>query len=190
LVAGLGLVALCVVWYIKVAPPNQLNLRESANKHVASEDPDTVHLSTLAAPDDLRRNLLDGEFKIVFRMQDISEDCNAIFDSSFLTNSKAIPKRGEIRFADPGQPAQYGDSLTPDAPFRQLVFAGQGAKTCFVYYQHGGFQHPPLYCLAVMDTTDRKTIWVGEARKGARNLIELRALLAGKQFQDIAGPLC
>ena len=65
-------------------------------------------------------------------MKDISEDCNPIFDFAFLTDSKATQKRGELGFADPGQLAQYGDSPIPGASFRQLVFAGQGPRSCFV----------------------------------------------------------
>jgi hypothetical protein len=190
LVAGVGFLVVCGVWYMNVLrPPRELNLRELGNKHEVPKDPDPIHLHTLAASEAVRRHVLDGDFRIVYRMQDISEDCRAVLDSSFFNDSGTIPKRGEIRFADPGQPAQYGDSLIPDAPFRQLLFAGQGPKTCFLYYQHGGQNHPS-YCLAEMDHTDRKMIWVGEARRKADGIEELRSMLSRGLFVDTNGPGC
>jgi hypothetical protein len=190
LVGGLVFVGVCVFGYIEfIRPPKVVNLAGLGNKHEVEEDPDRVHLSAVAAPAAIRDHLLDADFRVVYRMQDISEDCISIFDSSFLNNSRTVPKKEEIRFADPGQPAQYGDSLIPDAPFRQLVFAGQGPRTCFVYYEHGGENHPS-YCLALMDQADRKTMWVGEVRKKAESLVELRSFLSENQFDDTVGPGC
>jgi len=191
LVAGAGFLALCGIWYMNVLrSPKGLNQGELGNKHEGPKHPDPVHLNTLEASDAARGHALDGDFKIVYRMQDISENCRAVFDSSFLNDSGTIPtKREEIGFADPGQPAQYGDSLIPGAPFRQLLFAGQGQKSCFIYYQHGGQNHPS-YCLAEMDHTDRKMIWVGEARQKADGIEELRSMLSRGQFVDTNGPVC
>lgn len=190
LVAGLVFLVVCAAGYVKVIkPPKAINLSQLSNKHEVEEDLDPVHLSTVAAPDSVRGHLLDGDFGIVHRMQDVSEGCISVLDSSFHNNSGTVPKKEEIRFADPGQPAQYGDSLIPDAPFRQLVFAGQSPKTCFVYYQHGGVTHPS-YCLAIMDQVVRKTIWVGEARKKTESLAELRSFLSEGQIDDTVGPGC
>jgi hypothetical protein len=148
-----------------------------------------VHLRTEAVPDRDRRRLLDGSFDTIDRMQGISENCKDIFYSSFENDSGKTPREAQIRFADPGQPAQFGDSLIPNAPFRQLAFAGQSRKSCFIFYEHGGNAHPS-YCLAVMDLTDRRTVWVGEIRKAARNIADLRYFLVTHQFADTVGPAC
>ena len=190
LVVGVGFLIVCGVWYAKrLRVPETVSLREIGNKHEVPFDPDPDHLNTLPAPEAIRSRLLNGDFTMAYRMQDISEDCLASLNSSFLNHSGTMPKKGEIDFADPGQPAQYGDSLIPNAPFRQLIMAGRSPKTCFLYYRHGGENHPS-YCLAAMDQQNRKTIWVGEAREEAKSLDQLRSFLSGNKFDDSAGPVC
>jgi hypothetical protein len=190
LVAGMGFLAACGIWYVNaMRPPKVLALSELSKKQDRAEFPDPVHLNTLLTPPAVRDHLLDGDFKIVFRMEDISESCTAAFDSSFVNASGTVPKAGELRFADPGQAFQASDVITTDVPFRRLSFAGLGPKTCFVYYQRGGTMYPS-YCLAVMDHTNGRMIWVGEARKQANGIEELRSILLRSQFEDANGPVC
>lgn len=190
LIACIAILAIGGVWYIKVLrPPKTLDLSEIRNKREVPFDPDAGHLNTLPVPEAIRSHLLDGDFTLAYHMQEISGDCQESLKSSFLKHLGATPKNGEVNFADPRQPIQYGDVLIPDAPFRQLILAGQGPKTCFKYYQHSGPNHPS-YCLAVMSRVDRKAIWVGEARKKAEGLVELRSFLSESQFDDTAGPAC
>jgi hypothetical protein len=188
-----GLFAICGFWCIRAfRTPEAVDLQKIDKERQAKDlefDPDTVHLDAIHVPNSIRDHLFDGNFKIVFRMRDMSQSCWNSLNSSFVGNPKAISKSGDVPFADPGQPAQYGDALIPDAPFRQFVFAGQGPGTCFVYFQHGGANHPS-YCLAVFDDAARKPIWVGEARVKVRNLHELRSLLSRNEFYDKSGPLC
>ena len=188
-----GLLAICGFWYIRaIRTPEVVDLQKIDKERQAKDlefDPDPVHLDAIQAPNSVRSHLFDGNFKIVYQMRDMSQNCWNSLNSSFVSNPKAISKSGDVPFADPGQPAQYGDSLIPDAPFRQLVFAGQGPRTCFVYFRHGGVNHPS-YCLAVFDDATRKPIWVGEARVKVRNLRELRSLLSRNQFYDKRGPQC
>jgi hypothetical protein len=188
-----GLLVACGIWYINaIRTPEVVDLQKIDKERHAKElefDPDPVHLDAMQVRNSERSHLLDGNFKIVFRMRDMSQSCWNSLNSSFVSNPKAISKSGDVPFADPGQPAQYGDSLKPDAPFRRLVFAGEGPRTCFVYFRHGGVNHPS-YCLAVFDDTTRKPIWVGEARVQVRNLPELRSLLSKNQFDDKSGPQC
>jgi hypothetical protein len=194
LLAGIaGLFSASGIWYVKaIRTPELVDLREAISRSAAKDeemDPDAVHLSKIPAINSENNHLLDGDFMIVYRMHDISQSCWNSLSSSFANNPGTISKGGAISFADPGQPAQYGDSIIPNAPFRRLVFAGQSPRTCFVYFQHGGADHPS-YCLAVIDDAKGKTIWVGEARKKARNLRELRSLLSTHQFDDTSGPAC
>jgi hypothetical protein len=190
LIASIAVLAIGVAWYMTaLRPPKTLDLSEIGNKREVPFDPDPGHLNTLAVPEAIRSHLLDGDFALAYHMQDISKGCRVSLNSSFLKHSGATPKNGEINFADPRQPVQYGDVLIPDAPFRQLIFAGQGPKTCFIYYQHSSPNHP-TYCLAVMNEADRKAIWVGAARKKAESIAELRSFLSESQFDDTAGLAC
>jgi hypothetical protein len=187
-----GLFAISALWYIRaIRTPETVDLRKFGNQRDSGwvdMPQDDVHLNEIPMANTASGHQLDGDFKTVYRVSDISRSCWNSFNSSFVSNlGKNL--NGEVPFADPGQPAQYGDSLIPDAPFRQLVFAGQSPRTCFVYFQHGGVNHPS-YCLAVMDNAIGKPIWAGEVRKKVRNLRELRSLLSTHQFDDTSGPNC
>ena len=113
----------------------------------------------------------------------IAPDCRSTFDSSFAHNLGAAASSKEIELANPGQMFQSSDALIEGAPFRRLEFAGLGTGRCFVYYQHGGTMYP-RFCLAVMDNANGKMLWVGEARKQARNLDQLRKMLLRGDFMD------
>ena len=154
------------------------------------DEPDHVRLSTIPASSPNRNHLLDGDFKIVNRVRDVAEGCRYIFDSSFVNSSgSAQTTASTINLADPGQEFQTSDDVRPGLPFRRLVLAGLGHKTCFVYYEHGGAMYPSS-CLAVMDYSQKRAIWVGESRKKAETVEELRSMLTTGQFADTAGPVC
>jgi len=183
---GAGVVlAFCGIWYVYHKAPKRVDLAQFAKEHV-TQYPDPFTLNRFPTASGNRNHLHDGDFMVVHHMQDIPEGCVLLFYSSFVQLSAY---EGRVGFADPGQPAQYGDSLIPNAPFRQLVFAGQDPNRCFVYYQHGGVNRPS-YCLAVMDHVNKKMIWVGEATDKVNSIEELRALLSQDKFNDTPGPGC
>src|SRR5882762_7850639 len=154
LIAGLAFAAACSVWYVKTIRQTRTIdlLQELAKKEKAEEvkSLDPVFLKTLSASDATRSHLLDGDFTIVYRMQDISESCRAPFESSFSYYSGTVPKKRQIDFADPGQDFNYGDVILEGLAFRQLHFAGLGPSSCFIYYQQGGRIYPSS-CLAVIN---------------------------------------
>jgi hypothetical protein len=195
LAAGLAFVPACGVWYVKVIrQPKAIDLLQELAKKEKEADEislDPVYLNTLSASNAFRSHLLDGEFAIVNRMQDISRGCRAPFESSFSHYSRTAPKKRGIDFADPGQDFNYGDAVRGGVPFRQLHFAGLGPNSCFIYYQQGGRIYPST-CLAVMDYADGKAIWVGVVSGGraARNFRELRAVFSQHRFSDSGGPDC
>lgn len=190
LVAGVGLVAATVLWYMNVIrPPKIINLQDLAPKEAVIGSSDPVYLRTLSAPDEIHRHILDGEFTIVYRMKDIPQSCIAPFEYSFLYYSRNVPKQREIDFADPGHDFNYGDAIIGDLPFRQLHFAGLGRSSCFVYYQKGGNNYPSS-CLAAVNYSSGRTIWVGVTRQDARDLRKLRSLLSKHQFYDSGGRDC
>jgi hypothetical protein len=129
-------------------------------------------------------HLIDGDFKIVRRFDEVPEACLRTFESSFVTINGKRAMQGEVRFANPGEPFNWSDSIEKDLPFRRLEFAGVGKSGCFIHYQKGGMF--PQFCLAVIDTESHKTK-VGEYREAAKNLRELRQMLLQHRFGDGGG---
>jgi hypothetical protein len=173
LLAGIaGLVAACGIWYVKaIRPPKVIDLQEFVKKIDVDGPRDPVHLRTLSVSGGIRDRLLDGDFTIVYRMQNISADCRVVFA------------------ANPGQEFNYGDAIIEGLPYRQLHFAGMSPKSCFIYYERGGNNYPSS-CLAVLNREKGKVIWLGVTRKKAGNLHDLRSLLSHDQFDDRGGPDC
>ncbi|SRR6266705_1250252 len=191
LIILLGIAAVCIVLiFMRVLKPGEgfVSL-ESKTRQSPPEGPNPIHLSTVSAPDVIRKQLLDGDFKIVNRVEEISENCASVFESSFVSASGAVPKRREVKLANPGQVFQSSDALVPGAPFRRLEFAGLGVKGCFVYYQSGGKMYPS-FCAAVIDYKEMKAVWIGESRKRAMTLQELRSMVVKGQFRDTGEPAC
>jgi hypothetical protein len=122
-------------------------------------------------------------------MSNIPGGCGTPFAASFIATSDLQMRLDGIHFADPGEPFQESDHIRPGLPFRRLLFAGVGTTNCFIHYQSGGKMYP-MFCLAVVDQTTHKTIWVGESKIGASDLEELRKMLRVSKFNDLAGPGC
>jgi hypothetical protein len=153
------------------------------------EFPEDVALARKSASKSVRDHLLDGDFRVVNQIEAVPVPWGAVFDSSFSFPGGTGSRRNKVGMADPGQPFQASDSLRPGLPFRRLIFAGFNAERAFIYYQHGGRMYPS-YCLAVMDGDTKGMVWVGEARKEARNLGELRIMVSQGLFDDSPGPGC
>jgi len=184
-IVALGLFVVTTIGYKlavrgKSAPPIPI-LRQS-KENLQRRGEGTV-LNTMSLPSDERRHLLDGNFDVVRITDKIANNCRYTFDSS------VAPGSGAIELANPGQIFQFSDALIKDAPYRRLEFAGSAPNRCFLYYQHGGTMYP-RFCLAVMDNSNRKILWVGVARKRAANVQELREMLLREDFDDKSGPEC
>lgn len=148
-----------------------------------------VHLNTIHMRLADRRHLLDGKFTVVTRMSDITDPCKDIFQSSFIRDFTGSPAPKElVKFADPGQDFHATDVIVGDKPFRRLVFAGLGTKTCFVHYEMGG--GPTYGCLAIIDYMQHKTVWVGVTLKGTKSFKGLREIFSEGDFHDTYGPGC
>ena len=144
-------------------------------------------LKTIHMLPSTRDHLLDGNFKILSKEDAIPAECRSAFYSSF--SPSGIGQLEEFKLADPGQPYQASDALVPGLPFRRLVFAGQQAGRCFVYYKHGGVTNPS-YCVAVIDISTNKLLWVGRSFEEASGVQKLRAMLRSGKFQDERGLVC
>ena len=188
-IAAAFLLACGVAYMTLLKIPKEETLPEVGIKQTIHEFPESAFLKTRPAADSVRDHLLDGDFKIVNHVQAMPEPWRSIFDSSFVDIHGSATKGAGVEMADPGQPFQSSDALVPGVPFRRLVFAGLGAQRGFIYYQHGGSMYPS-YCLAVMDYGSKSMLWVGESRKVARNLSELRFMVSHGLFEDAGGPGC
>ncbi len=150
--------------------------------------PGTFYLRTVPVSHDVQVHLLDGDFKIVRRVDEIPNTCTTVFESWFVTISGSRAKPGEISLANPGEAFQASDNIVPGLPFRRLEFAGVSDTKCFIHYQSGG--QPAYFCLAVIDYANQKTVCVGDSEKAARNLGELRRMISQRRFRDTRGGGC
>jgi hypothetical protein len=179
--AGIGLLAMVFgfkVWNSLRQPIPPLEFP----KQEIPDIPGSFYLRNVPTLDDV--HLLDGDFKIVRRVNEIPDTCMSPFESLFVTINGLHAKPGEVRFANPGEPFNWSDNVVEGLPFRRLEFAGFSPAECFVHYQSGGMF--PLFCLAVIDTASHK-IRVGEYRKAGKDLRELRRMLLQRRFRDGRG---
>jgi len=154
------------------------------------EPPDATGLALISANGADPAHFIEGDFRIVKRRRDITMGCWGIFESSFRNywSGSAVPA-GQVLFADPGEDFEFGDVIRGGLPLRRLVLAGLGTKTCFIYTDRGGAMYAAS-CLAVMDYTLGKPIWVGKFYRGARNIKQLRLMFSKKWFQDSGNLTC
>jgi hypothetical protein len=179
---GIGLLAIffCFkAWKSLKQPIPQLEFP----KQTIPDAPGSFSPRNVPALDDMR--LLDGDFKIVRRVNEIPANCLSTFESSFVTINGVRAKPGDVPLANPGEAFQWSDDIPEDhPPFRRLEFAGLGAAQCFIHYQSGG--QPSSFCLAVIENANQK-MRVGEYWKRAKDLDELRRMLHRRRFQDGRG---
>jgi hypothetical protein len=154
-------------------------------KSTIPDIPGSFYLKSVSIAADAQAHLLDGNFKEVTRVNEIPSSCSLIFESSFVTISGAPAKPGDISLANPGERFQASDNVVPGLPFRRLEFAGVGATKCFIHYQSGG--GPNSFCLALMDYSTKKMVFVGESQKAARSVNELRQMMVQEQFGEPGG---
>jgi uncharacterized protein YceK len=122
-----------------------------------------------------------------------------ILDSPFteVTRTEALPASvkqsfakitGEPSFAlaNPGQKYQATDFVVDRGlPRRRLVFAGVRGDEWFVHYELGGIGHSYCVLLFKVDPQNRgKFVWGGVGFHGAKNLDQLRKMVAAGQFSD------
>ena len=127
------------------------------------------------------KQLLTGDFQIVWRVRDLSEGVQKIL----LHNFNAAPKRERdfFRIADSGEPFSAG--CTGNEPHTRLIYAGVAKDTVFVYLEHGGYAH--YMTVAVYWKNDKgiyTEIWSGYMRRRANTLDDLRRQVAQSVSQQ------
>lgn len=191
LAAAIALIAVAAgaLYYFRVYRTQSLSKSDFSylNKNQPKiEDPG---LRTSRSTKEAREHLLDTVLAVSKRTRDIGPSCTSAFWSSFSFPAGQTAADG-IPMADSGQVFQYSDAWQPGAPpLRRLIFAGELATGCFIYYQRGGLMFPRS-CLAVMDYKKGRAVWVGETGREAYDLPELRKLLITGPFYDPGGLAC
>lgn len=97
---------------------------------------------------------------------------------------------GEQTFAlaNPGQKYQVTDVIhEPGLPFRRLLFAGAKDNEWFIHYEHGGIGHGYSVVVFTIDSQNRlHFLWGGAGCEGAKELEDLRKMIATGRFSDDA----
>jgi hypothetical protein len=156
-------------------------------KLMLEEIPGDFRLKRAAPLEDA--HLLDEEFKIVRRVNEILSSYMSTFEYSFVTINNFPPRPGQFRLANPGEPFQWSDLIAKEElPFRRLEFAGWSGSKCFIHYQMG--LQGSAFCLAVIDSAKYK-IWVGKLKDweegAAKDLPELQRKLIQRRFWNGTG---
>jgi hypothetical protein len=122
-----------------------------------------------------------------------------ILDSAFteVTKAEAMPANVKQAFAkitaepsfalaNPGQKYQVTDVVVERGlPRRRLVFAGVRGDEWLVHYELGGIGHSYCVLLFKVDAQNRvQFVWGGVGSHGAKNLDQLRKMVAAGQFSD------
>ncbi len=131
------------------------------------------HLSSVE-----REHILDGPFTVVA----ITEALPAKVKRAFAQ----ITGEHSFALANPGQKYQVTDVLSdPRLPSRRLVFAGTKGDEWFIHYERGGYAHGYFVIVFKVDSQSIvQFLWGGAGFHRAKDLEELRKIVAGGQFSD------
>jgi hypothetical protein len=125
-----------------------------------------------------KEHILDSPFTEVTKTERMSANAKQAFAK--------ITGESSFGLANPGQKYQVTDVVVDRGlPRRRLVFAGVQGGEWFVHYELGGIGHS--YCVLVfnVDPANRvQFVWGGMGSHGAKNLDQLRKMVAAGQFSD------
>ncbi len=125
-----------------------------------------------------RKQILDGEFEVISTTKRIPSNIKQEFSH--------ISRQPSFAMAEPGQKYQVGDVVAHRGlPFRRLIFAGVLNNRWFIHYERGGRGHSYYVVLFNIDPDgDAHFEWGGSAANSAKNLEQLRKMIADGQISD------
>jgi len=125
-----------------------------------------------------REHILDGQFEVIRMTEGIPAKVKREF--SILTREPLFA------LADPGQKFQVADVVIDRSlPRRRLVFAGRADEKWFIHYERGGRGHGYYVVVFKIDSQGEALfLWGGSGGTGAKNLEQLRKMVAAGQFSD------
>jgi hypothetical protein len=127
-----------------------------------------------------KEHILDGSFTIVAATEDLPPKVKLAFAEITRQNSFAL--------ANPGQKYQVTDVVSDtNLPSRRLAFAGVKDGEWFIHYERGGRGHGyDVIVFKIEPQHQVQFLWGGAGFQGAKNLDELRKMIAAGQFSDDA----
>jgi len=125
-----------------------------------------------------KEHILDGQFNEVTKAEAIPANAKQAFAK--------ITGEPSFALANPGQKYQVTDVVVDRGlPRRRLVFAGERGDEWFVHYELGGIGHSYCVLLFKINPQNRlRFVWGGAGFHGAKNLDQLRKMVAAGQFSD------
>jgi hypothetical protein len=127
-----------------------------------------------------KEHILDGQFKVVSTTKGLPTSVKQAFSETTRERSFAL--------ANPGQKYQVTDVVVErNLPFRRLVFAGVKDDEWFVHYERGGRGRGYYVLVFKIDPHgDAHLVWGGSGPNGAKNLEQLRKMVAAGQLSYIS----
>lgn len=125
-----------------------------------------------------KEHILDTPFTEVTKTEAMSDKAKQAFAK--------ITGESSFALANPGQKYQATDMVVERGlPLRRLVFGGVRGDQWFIHYELGGFGHSYCVLLFKVDPTNPvQFVWGGAGSHGAKNLSQLRKMVAAGQFSD------
>jgi hypothetical protein len=125
-----------------------------------------------------RQQILDGQFKVISTTDAIPSKVKQGFSD--------ITRQQSFAMANPNQKYQVGDVvLDRNLAHRRLIFAGASDDRCFIHYERGG--RGVGYYVVVFKVNsggNAHFVWGGAGGSRAKNLEQLRKMVATGQFSD------
>ena len=125
-----------------------------------------------------KAHVLDGKLLIVKSVDRLPDDLKSAF-------SRLAGMR-DFAMANPGEKYQETDVIVEKAlPFERLLFAGISNDKCFIHYEEGGIGHSYHVVVFAVDSQGKvKFLWGGPGTRGAKDLKQLRTMVAAGVFKD------
>jgi len=125
-----------------------------------------------------KEHILDGPFTMVKTTDAMPANLKQAFAEITGAPSFAL--------ANPGERYQVTDVVIDrKLPLRRLVFAGAEADEWFIHYERGGRGHSFSVLVFKVDKQNRvQFVWGGVGTHGAKNLEQLRKMVAAGRFSD------
>jgi hypothetical protein len=125
-----------------------------------------------------KAHVLDGDFIIVTNINGLPDELKTAFSH--------LAGMHDFEMANPGENFQIADVIVEHGlPWRRLLFAGISNDKYFIHYEKGGRGHS--YHVAVFAIgPERKVmfLWGGPGFSGAKDLTQLRTMVAAGAYAD------
>jgi hypothetical protein len=125
-----------------------------------------------------KAHVLDGEFVIVNTVDHLPENLKSAFSH--------LAGMHDFAMANPGEKYQVTDVIIEEGlPDLRLLFAGISRDKYFIHYEEGGIGHSYHLAVFAIDSEGKvKFLWGGPGFRGAKDLKQLRTMVAAGVFKD------